>query len=217
MHRGSGLFFWLSSGELLVFLPECRLDTARLKVADMAKKKVVAKKKSATVSKKTANSSKSSAAGQKAAAKKTATKKTATKTVKKAAAAKPAKKVPKGAAKPVKKKGVRRATLASGVRTKKVGRKMGRSRIPTDAPLSVVFQSDMDAQEAFAFLGIHTIRELEVFGPDELVMRLTSPAKQTVGRIRKILAMNNRCLQEDEAFALEFQERLALTQSMKMP
>ena len=48
-------------------------------------------------------------------------------------------------------------------------------------------------------------------------MRLTSPAKQTVGRIRKILAMNNRCLQEDEAFALEFQERLAVTQSMKMP
>jgi hypothetical protein len=48
-------------------------------------------------------------------------------------------------------------------------------------------------------------------------MRLTSPAKQTVGRIRKILAMNNRCLQDDEPFALEFQERLALTQSMKMP
>lgn len=120
------------------------------------------------------------------------------------------KKLPKGAAKPAKKKGVRRATMTTGIRTKKAGKKMGRSRIPTDAPLAVVFQNDLDAQEAFAFLGIHTIRELEEFPPDELVMRLTSPAKQTVGRIRKILAMNNRCLSDDEAFALEFQERLAL-------
>ena len=118
--------------------------------------------------------------------------------------------MPKDVAKPAKKKGVRRATMTTGIRTKKAGKKMGRSRIPTDAPLAVVFQNDLDAQEAFAFLGIHTIRELEEFPPDELVMRLTSPAKQTVGRIRKILAMNNRCLSDDEAFALEFQERLAL-------
>ncbi len=186
----------------------------------MAKKKAVAKKKSVNAKKKSAQTAKTV---KKAAAKKTgkkAAKKTA-KAGKTAAASKstkktPAKKAPKGASRPVKKKGVRRATLASGVRNKKAGKKMGRSRIPTDAPLAVVFQSDMDAQEAFAFLGIHTIRDLEVFGPDELVLRLTSPAKQTVGRIRKILAMNNRCLQEDEAFALEFQERLALTQSMKM-
>lgn len=184
----------------------------------MAKKKAVVKKKSTTAKKKTVKTTKTAKTKKTAkAAKKAPAKKTAAKPVKKTvAAAKPAKKVPKGASKPVKKKGVRRATLASGVRTKKAGRKMGRSRIPTDAPLAVVFQSDMDAQEAFAFLGIHTIRELEVFGPDELVMRLTSPAKQTVGRIRKILAMNNRCLQEDEGFALEFQERLAVTQSMKM-
>lgn len=190
----------------------------------MAQKKA-AKKKAATSTKKAAvkatakNAAKtvSKAAPKKAAAKKAAPKKTAQKVAKKTAVvAKPAKKVPAGATKPVKKKGVRRATLASGVRTKKAGRKMGRSRIPTDAPLSVVFQSDLEAQEAFAFLGLQTIRDLEVFGPDELVMRLTSPAKQTVGRIRKILAMNNRCLQEDENFALEFQERLAMTQSQKV-
>ena len=64
------------------------------------------------------------------------------------------------------------------------------------------------------FLGIHTIRELEQFEPDELVRRLTSPAKQTVGRIRKILAMNNRSLEQDEAFALEFKERLSQTHSL---
>ncbi|MCA9035664.1 MAG: hypothetical protein KDA91_11070 [Planctomycetaceae bacterium] len=112
-------------------------------------------------------------------------------------------------ASPTRKKGVRKATLTTGIRTKKPARKLGRSRIPVDAPLDVVFQNDMQAREAFVFLGVHTIRELEQFNPDDLVMRLTSPAKQTVGRIRKILAMNNRCLEGDESFALEFQERLS--------
>ena len=166
----------------------------------MAKKKTPAKAKKAATGRKTA--AKKKAAPKKATAKKTS--------VQKPAAKKVQKKLPKGAVKPAKKKGVRRATMTTGIRTKKAGKKMGRSRIPTDAPLAVVFQNDLDAQEAFAFLGIHTIRELEEFPPDELVMRLTSPAKQTVGRIRKILAMNNRCLSDDEAFALEFQERLAL-------
>lgn len=112
------------------------------------------------------------------------------------------------------KKGVRKATLTTGIRTKKPVRKLGRSRIPVDAPLDVVFQNDSQAREAFVFLGVHTIRELEQFHPDDLVMRLTSPAKQTVGRIRKILAMNNRCLEGDEGFALEFQERLSQSQVM---
>ncbi len=118
----------------------------------------------------------------------------------------------KPAKKTVKKKGVRRATTTTGIRPKKAGRKLGRSRIPIDAPLDVVFQNDLPARESFLFLGIHTMRELEQFEPDDLVMRLTSPAKQTVGRIRKILAMNNRCLNGDEAFALEFQERLSQSQ-----
>jgi len=94
-------------------------------------------------------------------------------------------------------------------------RKLGRSQIPIDAPLDIVFQNDQSAREAFVFLGIHTVRELEEFEPDELVRRLTSPAKQTVGRIRKILAMNNRSLEKDEAFALEFKERLSQTQAMR--
>ena len=167
----------------------------------MAKKNAPAKAKKAATSRK-------KPAGKKAAPKKATAKKTSA--ARKPAAKKVQKKLPKDVAKPAKKKGVRRATMTTGIRTKKAGKKMGRSRIPTDAPLAVVFQNDLDAQEAFAFLGIHTIRELEEFPPDELVMRLTSPAKQTVGRIRKILAMNNRCLSDDEAFALEFQERLAL-------
>ena len=59
------------------------------------------------------------------------------------------------------------------------------------------------------FLAINSIRDLEHFTPDELVLRLTGPAKLTVGRIRKILAMNNRCLSGDEKFALEFQDLLS--------
>lgn len=107
------------------------------------------------------------------------------------------------------KKGVRKATLTSGVREDETARKLGRSRIPVDAPLEVVFQNDTQAREAFMFLGISSIRELENFTPDELVLRLTGPAKLTVGRIRKILAMNNRCLTGDEKFAMDFQEGLA--------
>ena len=110
---------------------------------------------------------------------------------------------------PARKKGVRKATITTGIRDAKPVRKLGRSRIPIDAPLDVVFQNDMQAKEAFMFLGIHSIRELEQFNPDELVLRLTGPAKLTVGRIRKILAMNNRCLTGDEEFALEFQELLS--------
>lgn len=107
------------------------------------------------------------------------------------------------------KKGVRKATISSGVHDDKPTRKLGRSRIPIDAPLDVVFQNDLQAREAFMFLGIHSIRDLEQFNPDDLVLRLTGPAKLTVGRIRKILAMNNRCLSNDEEFALEFQELLS--------
>jgi hypothetical protein len=107
------------------------------------------------------------------------------------------------------KKGVRKATISSGIHDEMPSRKLGRSRIPIDAPLDVVFQNDIQAREAFMFLGIHSIRDLEQFNPDDLVLRLTGPAKLTVGRIRKILAMNNRCLSNDEQFALEFQELLS--------
>lgn len=85
--------------------------------------------------------------------------------------------------------------------------KLGRSRIPVDAPLDVVFESDPAARQAFDLLGISTIRELQKLGPDELIIRLTSPTKQTVGRIRKMLALNNRCLDGDERFALDIQKQ----------
>lgn len=194
----------------------------------MAKKKAAAKKKTATKTAKKAAATKTArpAAKKKAAkavAKKTATKKAAKKAVKKKKAtpkpvveARPikkkavaVKKVVKKAPRPARKKGVRRATLVTPMPAESEGNKMGRSRIPTDAPLAVVFQNDLQAQEAFNLLGITTIRELEEMDPDELVRLLTRPAKHTVGRIRRTLAMNNRCLLSDEAFAIDYQERLA--------
>lgn len=167
----------------------------------MAKKKSASAKK--TVKKKAAV--KKTTVKKKAVPKAAAKKKAAPKAAKKSTT----KKTVKQKLAPARKKGVRRATMTTGMRNKKADRKLGRSRIPMDAPLSVVFEHFSDAQEAFQFLGIQTIRELEQFAPDELVLRLTSPAKQTVGRIRKILAMNNRCLANDETFAVEFQEKLA--------
>ena len=194
----------------------------------MAKKKAVAKKKTAKKTakkpaKKTVKKAAKKAAAKKKTVKRAVTKKVAKKAAKKKkVAAKPvvetrpakkkavaAKKVVKKAARPTRKKGVRRATLVAPAVTEPEGNKMGRSRIRTDAPLAVVFQNDLQAQEAFNLLGITTIRELEEMDPDELVRLLTRPAKHTVGRIRRTLAMNNRCLLSDEAFAVDYQERLA--------
>ena len=199
----------------------------------MAKKKAVKKKavKKKAVKKKTVSQSaakkkvasrrptQKKTAGKPSAKKKAVTKKTVAKKKTAAVARKsPASRTTAAAAQPrksvKKRKGVRRATTTAGLRSGKPARKLGRSQIPIDAPLDIVFQNDRSALDAFVFLGIHTIRELEQFEPDELVRRLTSPAKQTVGRIRKILAMNNRSLEQDEAFALEFKERLSQTHTM---
>jgi len=179
----------------------------------MAKKKAI--KKAARPGKSAARASSASKAAHKVVKKKPVAKPVAPKAAspQKLVVPKPELVVPKPEVvepeNPARKKGVRKATITTGIRDAKPMRKLGRSRIPVDAPLDVVFQNDLQAKEAFMFLGIHSIRELEHFNPDDLVLRLTGPAKLTVGRIRKILAMNNRCLTGDEEFALEFQELLS--------
>jgi hypothetical protein len=80
----------------------------------------------------------------------------------------------------------------------------GRVRVPVDARLDLVFQKDYQAREVFDFLKVQSIRELEQFGPDEILDRLTGPMQQTVLRIRKTLALVNRHLAKDEKFAQEF-------------
>ena len=94
--------------------------------------------------------------------------------------------------KPTKKKAIKKAT------------RLGRPLLSADAKLDRVFQKDYQAREIFMFLDVHTLGELEEFDPDEIVELLTGPMVQTVERIRKALAMGNRCLAGDRKFALEF-------------
>ena len=186
--------------------------TASRRTKTTESKRKTAKKNAVSKPKSQKKAVKQKAAGEKLPKKEKLLKKT----VRKKPASRPASATDASARKPVsKRKGVRRATTTAGLRSGKTPHKLGRSQIPIDAPLDIVFQNDPSAKEAFVFLQIHTVRELERFEPDELVRRLTSPAKQTVGRIRKILAMNNRSLENDEAFALEFKERLSQSQSLK--
>lgn len=100
--------------------------------------------------------------------------------------------------------------LLSAKRAKKLvsnARLLGQPRLPSDARLDFVFQKDFQAREVFTFLGVHTIRELEEFGPDEIIKRLTGPMVQTVERIRKTLALSNRSLSKDRDFALKFKRQ----------
>ena len=49
-----------------------------------------------------------------------------------------------------------------------------------------------------------TLKELEEYGPQEIVELLTGPMVRTIDRIRKALALNNRSLKGDERYAIEF-------------
>lgn len=96
-----------------------------------------------------------------------------------------------------------RPTSAAAAKKKKT-QSLGRPLIPVGAPLEVVFDSDAEAKEAFRLLEIETVSQLVKFTPDELVQHLTSPAKLTVGRIRRALATHNRALSGDEPFVLQY-------------
>jgi hypothetical protein len=110
------------------------------------------------------------------------------------------------------KKPLRRASAVAPGKTAKVKKPttrrkpsgFGRVRVPVDARLDLVFQKDYQAREIFDFLKVQTIRELEEFGPDEILDRLTGPMQQTVLRIRKTMALLNRHLARDEKFAKAF-------------
>ncbi|MEX0702137.1 MAG: hypothetical protein WD069_08580 [Planctomycetales bacterium] len=123
----------------------------------------------------------------------------------------PAKKTSSGNSTPRATKVVKRpvAKKRSAAAQKSAARRktLGRPRVPGDARLDLVFQKDYQAREVFEFLGVSTVRELERFGPDEIIRRLTSPMVQTVGRIRKALAVANRSLADDTEFALEFRDQ----------
>jgi hypothetical protein len=108
-------------------------------------------------------------------------------------------------------RGAKQAAPAARPR-KKVARKrvsLGRARIPADARLDLVFQKDYQAREVFEFLRVETVRDLEQFGPAEILEKLTGPMVQTIQRIRKALALYNRCLANDQEFAAGFKAEFA--------
>ena len=119
---------------------------------------------------------------------------------------KPAAKAPKKSA--VKGRSAKKSTPKMARAKKPAARRkssgFGRVRVPVDARLDLVFQKDYQAREVFDFLKVQSIRELEQFGPDEILDRLTGPMQQTVLRIRKTLALVNRHLAKDEKFARDF-------------
>jgi len=77
-----------------------------------------------------------------------------------------------------------------------------------DARLEQFFMKDYEARQVFDFLNVETVKELETYAPDEIVEKLTAPVVQAVERIRKALALNNRCLKNDKTFAVDFKESL---------
>ena len=111
------------------------------------------------------------------------------------------------------KKSRTKTTAKSAVATKKKAKKktaksLGRPRVPGGANLELFFKRDYEARQVFDFLRVTTVKELEEHGPDEIIEKLTAPMIQTVDRIRKALAMSNRCLAGDHRFAVRFQQAL---------
>lgn len=150
----------------------------------------MAKKQSATNSARTKK-----AAGKAASAR--PKKKASSKGARKTAGAGRAAAKRKTAAKTIKKK-VPKKQAASAV--------LGRARIAGTAELDRYFAKDYEAREVFHFLGVKTLKELEQYSPDEIVELLTQPVVRTVDRIRKALALQNRCLAGDQRFAMEFKK-----------
>lgn len=131
---------------------------------------------------------------KKAARKKAASKKSTKKASKKKAAAK--------------KKTAKKAAKKKKTAKKKTARPMplGRPKVTLDSKLDELFLKDYEVRQVFEFLSVATLRELEGHRPDEIVEKLTAPMVQAVGRIRKMLALQKRCLKGDEKFAKEFQK-----------
>ena len=155
----------------------------------MAKKKPARK---ATKKKTAAPKKKKSVAKKKTVAKK---KKTTTPR-KKSANKKPARK--KAAARTVKKKRP----------SKSVSAVLGRARVAATAELDQFFLKDYEARQVFTFLGVKSLKELEDHSPDEIIEKLTGPMVQTVTRIRKALALQNRCLKGDQKFAAQVKKQM---------
>jgi len=80
---------------------------------------------------------------------------------------------------------------------------LGRPKVTGDEDLDMFFKEDFHARQVFKFLGVQTVKELERYSASEILRRLSIPIKETVERVRRLLAQYNRCLHGDEDFALQ--------------
>jgi hypothetical protein len=86
---------------------------------------------------------------------------------------------------------------------------LGRPKITGEEDLDLFFKEDFHARQVFKFLNVRTLKELERYSAGEILRRLSNPIKETVERIRRSLAVQNRCLAGDENFALQKKEEAA--------
>lgn len=141
-------------------------------------------------------------------------KKVQKRTVKKKVVRKITRKKPAAGRTAVRKAPVKKVKAARKVKkgpARSAGTLLGRARISGTAELDQYFLKDYEARQVFTFLGVKTLKELETYSPQEIVERLTAPMVQTVNRIRKSLAMQNRCLANDQKFAVEFKQQMQAT------
>ena len=71
----------------------------------------------------------------------------------------------------------------------------------------MLFKEDYHARQIFEFLRVETVKDLEVFSPQQIVKLLSRPIQTTVERIRQKLAEKNRHLLGDETFVVEYKQR----------
>jgi hypothetical protein len=83
---------------------------------------------------------------------------------------------------------------------------LGRPKVTLDSKLEQLFLRDLEIREVCQFLGVTTLRDLEQYRADEIIEKLTAPVVNTVARMRKALAMTNRCLKGDQKFAKDFKK-----------
>jgi hypothetical protein len=112
-----------------------------------------------------------------------------------------AKKVKK--AKSIKKAPVKKSVSKRRSPAKKKTPTLGRPTVTAEEKLFLLFKEDYHARQIFEFLRAETVRDLQSWSPEEIVRLLSKPIRQSVERIRLKLAQHNRCLRDDQEFAIE--------------
>jgi hypothetical protein len=113
-------------------------------------------------------------------------------------------KMGRSGAKPVKQ---RTATRKAKPARPRKSPSLGRPKVTADEKLYMLFKDDYQARQLFEFLRVESVGDLEQLSPTEIVARLSAPLRQTVERIRAILADKNRSLRDDQEFARSWQGR----------